>query len=34
NVEAIVALKPDLIVATKVRHEKIYAQLEAIARPS
>ncbi|WP_147355955.1 ABC transporter substrate-binding protein [Cohnella faecalis] len=31
NVEAIVALKPDLIVATKVRHEKIYAQLEAIA---
>ncbi|MNH92528.1 putative siderophore-binding lipoprotein YfiY precursor [compost metagenome] len=31
NVEAIVALKPDLIFATKVRHEKIYAQLEAIA---
>lgn len=31
NVEAILALKPDVIFATKVRHEKIYPQLEAIA---
>ncbi|MGO4546552.1 stalk domain-containing protein [Paenibacillus sp. 2TAB23] len=31
NVEAIVGLKPDLIIATKDRHEKIYDQLKAIA---
>lgn len=31
NVEAIVGLKPDVIIATKVRHEKIYDQLKAIA---
>lgn len=31
NLEAIVALEPDLIIATKVRHEKIYPQLEQIA---
>ncbi|GAB6990447.1 ABC transporter substrate-binding protein [Paenibacillus pini] len=31
NVEAIVALKPDLILGTKMRHEKIYDQLSAIA---
>ncbi|NQX61210.1 ABC transporter substrate-binding protein [Paenibacillus qinlingensis] len=31
NVEAIVALKPDLIIGTKPRHEKIYPQLESIA---
>ncbi|WP_337098074.1 stalk domain-containing protein [Paenibacillus sp. YIM B09110] len=31
NVEAIVGLKPDIIIATKVRHEKIYDQLKAIA---
>ncbi|MDR6551591.1 iron-siderophore ABC transporter substrate-binding protein [Paenibacillus qinlingensis] len=31
NVEAIVALKPDLIIGTKARHEKIYPQLESIA---
>jgi iron complex transport system substrate-binding protein len=31
NVEAIVALKPDLIIGTKTRHEKIYPQLESIA---
>lgn len=31
NLEAIVALKPDLIIATKLRHEKIYDQLKQIA---
>lgn len=31
NIEAIVALKPDLIIGTKSRHEKIYPQLSAIA---
>ena len=31
NLEAIVSLKPDLIIATKVRHEKINAQLSKIA---
>lgn len=31
NVEAIAALKPDLIIGNKVRHEKIYEQLKAIA---
>jgi iron complex transport system substrate-binding protein len=31
NVEAIIALKPDLIIGTKNRHEKIYPQLESIA---
>lgn len=31
NLEAIIALKPDLILATKTRHEKIVPQLEAIA---
>lgn len=31
NVEAIVALKPDLIIGAKSRHEKIYAQLNDIA---
>lgn len=31
NIEAIVALKPDVIIATKDRHEKIYAQLSKIA---
>ncbi|QRV22585.1 ABC transporter substrate-binding protein [Marinomonas foliarum] len=31
NLEAIVALKPDLIIATKSRHEKIYRQLSQIA---
>jgi iron complex transport system substrate-binding protein len=31
NIEAIIALKPDLIIATKVRHEKIYPQLSSIA---
>jgi iron complex transport system substrate-binding protein len=31
NVEAIVALKPDLIIGSKLRHEKIYNQLNAIA---
>ncbi|MBW7477551.1 iron-siderophore ABC transporter substrate-binding protein [Paenibacillus oenotherae] len=31
NLEKIVSLKPDLIIGTKVRHEKIYAQLQAIA---
>ncbi|MDF2668867.1 MAG: periplasmic binding protein [Paenibacillus sp.] len=31
NIEEIIALKPDLIIGTKVRHEKIYSQLEAIA---
>ncbi|MBH5319222.1 ABC transporter substrate-binding protein [Paenibacillus sp. GSMTC-2017] len=31
NLEAIVALKPDVIIASKWRHEKIYAQLSKIA---
>ncbi|WP_127530958.1 stalk domain-containing protein [Paenibacillus kobensis] len=31
NLEAIVALKPDLIIGAKTRHEKIYDQLSAIA---
>ncbi|MDF2653430.1 MAG: periplasmic binding protein, partial [Paenibacillus sp.] len=31
NVEAIIALKPDLIIGTKARHEKIYPQLASIA---
>lgn len=31
NLEAIAALKPDVIVASKTRHEKIYDQLKAIA---
>lgn len=31
NVEAIAALKPDLIIGNKMRHEKIYDQLSAIA---
>ncbi|AEF56120.1 ABC transporter substrate-binding protein [Marinomonas posidonica] len=31
NLEAIVALKPDLIIGTKSRHEKIYGQLSKIA---
>lgn len=31
DLEQIVALKPDLIIATKSRHEKIYDQLKAIA---
>ncbi|RXZ83785.1 iron-siderophore ABC transporter substrate-binding protein [Paenibacillaceae bacterium] len=31
NIEEIIALKPDLIIGTKARHEKIYSQLEAIA---
>ncbi|CAH1197909.1 putative siderophore-binding lipoprotein YfiY [Paenibacillus plantiphilus] len=31
NMEAIVALKPDLIIAAKSRHEKIYSQLKDIA---
>lgn len=31
NVEAIAKLRPDLIIGSKVRHEKIYAQLTAIA---
>jgi len=31
NVEAIVALKPDVIIATKDRHEGIYKQLNKIA---
>ncbi|MEI7024698.1 iron-siderophore ABC transporter substrate-binding protein [Paenibacillus sp. y28] len=31
NVEAIAALKPDLIIGNKTRHEKIYEQLKAIA---
>ncbi|MFD0590750.1 stalk domain-containing protein [Paenibacillus sp. GCM10027627] len=31
NVEAIVALKPDVIIGTKDRHEKVYAQLSKIA---
>ncbi|KAF0995428.1 ABC transporter substrate-binding protein [Geobacillus sp. TFV-3] len=31
NVEAIAALKPDLIIGNKMRHEKIYEQLNQIA---
>jgi iron complex transport system substrate-binding protein len=31
DLEAIIALKPDLIIASKVRHEKIYTQLSEIA---
>lgn len=31
NLEAIVALEPDLIIATKVRHQKIFPQLSEIA---
>lgn len=31
NLEAIIALKPDLIIGTKTRHEKIYPQLTSIA---
>ncbi|KKK39374.1 iron siderophore-binding protein [Mesobacillus campisalis] len=31
NVEAIAALKPDLIIGNKMRHEDIYEQLKAIA---
>ncbi|OXM85740.1 ABC transporter substrate-binding protein [Paenibacillus rigui] len=31
NVEAILALKPDLIIGAKSRHEKIYPQLNSIA---
>ncbi|CAG7650943.1 putative siderophore-binding lipoprotein YfiY [Paenibacillus solanacearum] len=31
NVEAILALKPDLIIGNKTRHEKIYPQLSSIA---
>lgn len=31
NLEAIVALKPDLIIGTEARHEKIYPQLSEIA---
>ncbi|MDH6133252.1 iron complex transport system substrate-binding protein [Kitasatospora sp. MAA4] len=31
NLELIASLKPDLILSSKVRHEKIYAQLNAIA---
>ncbi len=31
NLEAIVALKPDLIIGAKFRHEKIYGQLSKIA---
>ncbi|MGN7453561.1 stalk domain-containing protein [Paenibacillus pasadenensis] len=31
NLEAIVALKPDLIIGAKTRHEKIYGQLSKIA---
>ncbi|MFC4077656.1 ABC transporter substrate-binding protein [Salinithrix halophila] len=31
NLEAIAALKPDLIIGSKVRHEKIYKQLSGIA---
>ena len=31
NLEAIVALKPDLIIGSKSRHEKIYRQLSQIA---
>lgn len=31
NIEAILALKPDLIIGNKMRHEKIYEQLSQIA---
>ncbi|QED49247.1 ABC transporter substrate-binding protein [Cytobacillus dafuensis] len=31
NVEAVAALKPDLIIGNKMRHEKIYDQLNSIA---
>ncbi|CAH1218632.1 hypothetical protein PAECIP111893_04459 [Paenibacillus plantiphilus] len=31
SLEAIVALKPDVIIGSKMRHEKIYSQLQAIA---
>jgi iron complex transport system substrate-binding protein len=31
NVEKIATLKPDLIIGTKMRHEKVYNQLSAIA---
>ncbi|AUM67081.1 iron siderophore-binding protein [Brevibacillus laterosporus] len=31
NIEAIAALKPDLILGVKMRHEKIYDQLSAVA---
>lgn len=31
NVEQIASLKPDLIIGNKIRHEKIYEQLKAIA---
>ncbi|BDH56960.1 ABC transporter substrate-binding protein [Tsukamurella sp. PLM1] len=31
DIEAIAALKPDLIIGSKVRHEKLYQQLSAIA---
>lgn len=31
NIEAIAALKPDLIIGNKMRHEKLYAQLKSIA---
>lgn len=31
NIEAIAALKPDLIIGNKMRHEKIYTQLSEIA---
>ena len=31
NVEAIAALKPDLIIGNKMRHEKVYEQLKGIA---
>src|SRR3954466_11206034 len=32
NLELIASLKPDLILTSKVRHEKIYSKLDAIAR--
>jgi iron complex transport system substrate-binding protein len=31
NIEDIITLKPDLIIGSKTRHEKIYSQLSAIA---
>lgn len=31
NLEAIAALKPDLIISSKLRHDKLYAQLSQIA---
>lgn len=31
NMEAIISLKPDLIIGNKMRQEKVYAQLSAIA---